>query len=245
MIDQDPEAGATIKRGRDVKIRVSRGPETIIMPNLAGLSLQQSRILLAENGLCQGVLATMHSSLFSAGQVIAQIPPPGDVVSRSTCADLLVNKGPASSTFRMLDLSGLTLQTALRQLEQIQMAPGRIRIVHNGGASLETIVDQYPLAGYRVARGTRVDLTVNRIPSATGTHMQKHADQVELFRFALEHGFLNKRVQVKMNQRQLSLSLFDDFLAPGQEIWLLIPKSGNPTVFVYVDGQLVKTQIMD
>jgi serine/threonine-protein kinase len=245
VIDQDPEAGATIKRGRDVKIRVSRGPETIIMPNLAGLSLQQSRILLAENGLCQGLSATMRSSRYSAGQVIAQMPSPGDTVSRNTCADLLVNKGPAPSAFRMLDLSGLTLQTALRRLEQVHMVPGRIHIVHDSGASLETIVDQHPLAGYRVARGTPVDLTVNRMPNPTGTHKQAQAGQVELFRFALEHGFLNKRVQVKINQRQLSLSLFDDFLAPGQEIWLLIPKSGNPTVLVYVDGQLVKTQIMD
>jgi hypothetical protein len=47
-----------------------------------------------------------------------------------------------------------------------------------------------------------------------------------------------------MNQPQLSLSLFDDFLAPGQEIWLLVPKNGNPTILVYVDGQLVETRMM-
>jgi hypothetical protein len=47
-----------------------------------------------------------------------------------------------------------------------------------------------------------------------------------------------------MSQAQMSLTLFDDFMAPGQEIWLLIPKSGNPTVLVYVDGQLVETRMM-
>jgi len=47
-----------------------------------------------------------------------------------------------------------------------------------------------------------------------------------------------------MNLAQLSLTLFDDFMAPGQEIWLLIPKSGNPTILVYVDGQLIETRFL-
>ena len=245
VIEQDPDAGAAIKRGRDVKIRVSRGPKTIVMPNLAGLSLQQSRILLTENGLCQGVLADMAGPRNAVDQVIAHYPPPGATVSRNTCADLLVSRGPSSPAFPMVDLSGFTLASAIRRLEQLQLTVGSIRIVHTVGAPLEAIVDQNPLAGYRASLGSRVDLTVNR--STTGQHAGDtgNTDQVELFRFSLENGFLNKRVQVKMNQAQISLSLFDDFLAPGQEIWLLVPKNGNPTVLVYVDGQLVETRIMD
>lgn len=244
VIDQDPDAGAAIKRGRDVKIRVSRGPETILMPNLAGLSLQQSRILLTENGLCQGVLSGMTSPRFDPGQILAQYPPPGEIVSRNTCADLLISRGPSSQAFPMVDLSELTLETAIRQLEQMQLTVGSIRIVRRSGSPLDTIVDQMPPAGYRVAPGSLVDLAVNRSNRGGDTGTTENADQVELFRFSLENGFLRKRVQVKMNQPQISLSLFDDFLAPGQEIWLLIPKSGNPTILVYVDGQLVETRIM-
>ena len=128
VIDQDPDAGAAIKRGRDVKIRVSRGPETILMPNLAGLSLQQSRILLTENGLCQGVLSGMISPRFDPGQIMAQYPPPGEIVSRNTCADLLISRGPSSQAFSMVDLSGFTPESAIRRLEQMQLTVGSIRI---------------------------------------------------------------------------------------------------------------------
>ena len=145
----------------------------------------------------------------------------------------------------MLDLSRLTLESAIRQLEQFQLMPGSIQIVHTPGAPLETIVDQTPLAGYRISMGARVDLTVNRAQSGPYGDEANRSDRVELFRFTLENGFLKKRVQVKMNQSQISLSLFDEFVSPGQEIWLLIPKSDNPTVLVYVDGRLVKTRIMD
>ncbi|MEE4111394.1 MAG: PASTA domain-containing protein, partial [Desulfobacteraceae bacterium] len=124
VIDQDPDAGAAIKRGREVKIRVSRGPETLLMPNLAGLSLQQSRILLTENGLCQGVLSRMISPRFDPGQIMAQYPPTGRIVSRNTCADLLLSRGPSSPAFPMVDLTGLTPESAIRRLEQMQLTVG-------------------------------------------------------------------------------------------------------------------------
>jgi serine/threonine-protein kinase len=242
VIDQDPLPGSAIKRGRDVKIRVSRGPESIVMPNLTGLSRQQSGILLTENGLCQGVLSVMTSSLNAAGQVIAQYPQPGTTVSRHTCIDLLISSLPSAPAFPMVDLSGLTLETAIRRIGQLQLTVGRIRVDRRIGAPLETVVDQMPLAGYRVAIGGTVDLAGNRSGSDRPDLDAQKADGVEFFRFALENGFLKKRVQVIMSQAQLSLSLFDEFLAPGREIWLLVPKNGNPTILVYVDGQLVETQ---
>jgi serine/threonine-protein kinase len=245
VIDQDPEAGATIKRGRDIKIRVSRGPETIVMPNLAGLSLQQSRVLLIENGLCQGTLSAMPSARHAVSQIIAHVPPPGATVTRNTCADLLVSQGPALPEFAMLDLSGFTLESAIRRLEKLQLTVGTIHQVHRAGAPPETVVNQLPLAGHRVVLGSRVDLTVNRHTTGQSADSSRSANEVALFRYALENGFLKKRVQVKINQSQMTFSLFDDFMAPGQEIWLLIPKSDNPTVLVYVDSQLVETRLMD
>lgn len=243
VIDQDPMPGAAIKRGRDVKIRVSRGPETIVMPNLTGLSRQQSGILLTENGLCQGVLSVMISSRHAAGQVIAQHPQPGTTVSRNTCADLLVSRPSPAPAFPMIDLSGLALETAIRRIDQLQLTVGKIRVARKIGAPLEAVVDQEPPAGYRVTIGGAVDLTVNRSGSTRPGADAQTADGTEFFRFALENGFLKKRVQVIMNQARISLSLFDDFVDPGREIWLLIPKSGNPTILVYVDGQLVETRM--
>lgn len=244
VIDQDPDPGYAIKRGRDVRIRVSRGPQSIVMPNLTGLSRQQGDILLAQNGLCQGMVAGMTSFRHTAGQLIAQYPQPGATVSRNTCTDLIVSRGPPSLAFPMDDLSGFTLEAAIRKLEQLQLTVGHIQIVRTVGTPLETVVDQLPLAGYPVILGGPVDLTINRSGQSRPAGDPDTADQVEWFRFSLEYGFLKKKVQVKMNQAQMSINLFDDFMAPGQEIWLLVPRNGNPTVLVYVDGQLVETRIM-
>ena len=48
VIFQQPEPGAEIKKGRDVRIIISKGAKTILMPNLTGLSLLQARIIFEE-----------------------------------------------------------------------------------------------------------------------------------------------------------------------------------------------------
>ena len=186
VIDQHPEAGAAIKKGRDIKLRVSRGTETVVMPNLTGLSLQHGEILLAKNGLCSGVLATMSHNRYTIGRLIAQNPLPGKTVLRGTCTDLLISKGPPAWQLPLVDLTESDKQN-----------------------------------------------------EGIGIH-----GQTELLRFTLENGFLKKRVQVKMEMAGIILHLFDDFLPPGQEVWLLAPKNGTSTMSVYVDGQLLRFQTM-
>lgn len=245
VIDQEPEPGAAIKRGRDVKIRVSRGPETIVMPNLAGLSLQHGKVLLTENSLRQVKLAGMYSFRYKTDQIIAQSPLPGNNISRDTCVDLLVSQGPPQLAYPMADLSGYTLEAAIGRLEQMQLIVGNISVVHNDHRPLETIVDQAPPAGYRVTLGSRVDLSVNRFESDRIQNSGDETDSVKLIRFHLENGFLKKRVQVKMSNPWFTITLLDEFLPPGHEVWLLAPKSGNSTILVYVDDLLVQTLFLD
>lgn len=240
VIDQDPEPGAAIKRGRDVKIRVSRGPERIVMPNLAGLSLQQSRILLAENGLCQGSLATVASSRQKKGQVMAQHPLPGVMVARDRCADLLISSGPRSPAFPMPNLSGQSLERALRRLDALQLAVGGTHSAFRPASPLGTVVEQTPPSGYRVAAGRPADLTVNRRPVPSSGSDREPSDAMRLFRYTLENGFLNKRVTVTVDGPRGPIRLFDDFVSPGREIWLLVAKSDTSSVRVTVDGQPVK-----
>ncbi|HSO19478.1 MAG TPA: PASTA domain-containing protein, partial [Desulfosarcina sp.] len=219
--------------------------ETVVMPNLIGLALQQSRILLTENGLCQGILAAMPSPTYAAGHVLAQDPPSGTSVDRQACVDLLISAGAPPRAFKMTDLSGLTLASAIRRLESLQLTVGPIHTTFTDTAPLETVVDQQPLAGHRVVAGSPVSLAVNRSTAGTQGGGRDRSDETALFRYALENGFLKKRVQVLVNRPQMSLTLFDEYMAPGQDVWLLIPKNGNPTVLVYVDGQLAETRMLD
>ncbi len=236
IIDQDPAGGTAIKRGRDVRIRVSRGPEHVVMPNLTGLSLQQGRILLTENGLCQGVLSRMASDDSAADQILAQSPTPGTTVVRGTCGDLLVSRGASLARFPMVDLSDLPLESAIGRIERLGLAVGPMDTARRPDRPATTVIDQQPPAGHPVAPGQRITLTVNR-PKGGSSGAIDLLDTTSLLRFRSEIGFLKTRVQVVIHRQDRAIALFDEFVPPSREIWLLIPKNGNPSVNVFVDGQ--------
>lgn len=74
VIRQEPEAGIEVKKGRDVRLVLSNGSLTLFAPNLKGLSIQQARIVLEENGLCSGDVAITYSARYPNDVVMAQSP---------------------------------------------------------------------------------------------------------------------------------------------------------------------------
>ena len=122
VIFQDPSPGAEIKKGRDVKIILSKGPKTLFMPNLLALSIQQANIILEENGICQGVLSRTYHSRIEKDHIIAQVPAQGTMISRGECVDFLVSIGVQARAFKMPDLIGLRLEDALQSIEKAELA---------------------------------------------------------------------------------------------------------------------------
>ncbi|MGA8239614.1 MAG: PASTA domain-containing protein, partial [Desulfobacterales bacterium] len=168
IIFQEPKAGSEIKKGRDVKIIFSKGPQMIPMPNLAGLSLQQARLIFEEQDLCRGSLATVFDIGTDKDTVIAQAPPSGATVRRGSCVDLLVSEGPRPTAYKMPDLSGLQLEDALLTIERYHLPHGEIKTQIEKGKSKNSVLEQEPPAGYRVIEGDEVNLVINR-RKETGT----------------------------------------------------------------------------
>ena len=70
VIFQEPEPGSEIKKGRDVRIIISKGSKTILMPNLEKLPVQQARIILEENSLCQGEITGTYNNHVKKDSII-------------------------------------------------------------------------------------------------------------------------------------------------------------------------------
>jgi hypothetical protein len=60
-----------------------------------------------------------------------------------------------------------------------------------------------------------------------------------------KNGFLKRHIRVRLNSFGLSQDIFDGLMKPGEEVWLLIPKSANATVMLYGDNKLIKTEVFD
>ncbi len=242
VVFQDPQPGSEIKKGRDVRIILSKGPKTIAMPHLLGLSIQQANIILDENDMCQGELSRTYYRHMEKDLILAQVPVSGAVVSRGSCIDLLVSLGRRPTAFKMPDLAGLTLEDALQSIERHNLVIGELKSAYQRHKPRNTVVEQEPVSGQRVVTGSTVRLLINRETQKESAGHSTGLATGNLFSYRLESGFLNRHIRVSLNTAGFTNDLFDDFVKAGEEIWLLIPTDREATIFLYENDKLIKTQ---
>lgn len=245
VVFQEPAPGSEIKKGRDVKIIISKGPKTVFMPNLITLSIQQANIILEENDMCRGELSRTYNTEMEKDDIIAQVPVAGAVVERGTCIDLLVSKGGRPVAFKMPELAGLTLEDALQSIEKINLTIGKLNTTYQKGKPRNIIVEQEPVSGQRVISGSPVSLLINREPHKEKSGQFYGQAAGSLFSYRLDNGFLNRHIRISLNSAGFTNDLFDDFVKAGEEIWLLIPRDKEATLFLYENDRLVMTQTYD
>jgi beta-lactam-binding protein with PASTA domain len=245
VIFQDPASGAEIKKGRDVRIVISKGAKNISMPNLKRLSIQQALIILEENGLRPGEKSLSYNNAIIKDDVVEQLPSPGSLVKRGESVNLLVSLGPIPKAHKMPDLEGLSIEDAILLIERENLVVGEIKSFFYGDKPKNVVAGQEPLAGHRVIEGSTVDIIINREPKKSDQRYAGGQGGVGLFRYRIETGFLKRHIKVLLNSFGVSSDLFDDFMKPGEEIWLLVPKNNDATVILYRDGAIVKSEVFD
>ena len=245
IIFQDPDPGSEIKKDRDVRIIISKGPQNVIMPNLEGISIQQARIIAEENGLCTGKISHTYNDIQKKDIVMAQSPSAGSQITRDHCIDILVSDGARPASYMMPDLTGTPLDEAIRVLESLNLELGEIRSTYNKRKPRNLIVQQEPLYGYQVMENSSVNLTINREPGADLQNIVHETGGVQLFRYRLDIGLMRKRIRVDVNCFGTTIDMIDRLVKPGQEVWTLVPGNKNATLFLYVDNELIKTRVFD
>jgi len=245
IIFQDPDPGSEIKKDRDVRIIISKGPQTITMPNLEGLSIHQARIIMEENGLCQGKISITYSKVFPKEVVMAQAPLSGTSITRGGCIDILVSAGAKPASYMMPDLTGIPLDEAIGILESLQLTLGEIKSTVDSRKPINRIVSQEPAYGYQVLENSTVNLIINREPGAKIQNVMQETGGVQLFRHKLDIGLMRKDIRINVNFFGVTVDLVNNLIKPGEEIWALIPRNRNVTLFLYQDNELIKTEVFD
>ncbi|MEK7765772.1 MAG: PASTA domain-containing protein, partial [bacterium] len=112
VLSQQPAAATRVKRGRRVKLVISRGSEILTMPQLRDLRLDEAEFLLRQLGLESAAVATAPSAL-PRRTVLAQDPPPGARLARGAPVRVLASDGPAVSAIAMPRVAGMATRAAL------------------------------------------------------------------------------------------------------------------------------------
>ena len=242
---QEPEAGSEIKKDRDVRIMISKGTRNILMPNLVALSEQQARMIMEENGISRGHLSRTFNQNISKDQIMAQVPAPGVMITRGASVDILVSMGDRAAELKMPDLSGLTLDEAVSRVEKNNLAVGAIQSEFIKQKPRNIVIRQEPFAGYRVIENSPVHLVINRPPGKSTKGNLHRPLYGSLLQHDIKSGFLKREVRVELEYTNHTAEIFDDYVKPGKQLWILVPRDQDAAVFIFEDDELVKTHLYE
>ena len=245
VISQDKPPGTEIKKGREIRITLSKGPRHIPMPNVGGLSAVQARIILEENTICVAGMARIHHRSGKKDTVIAQSPTAGTIVRRGACAALLTSLGPRPKVYIMPSFAGEILEAVVRKTDLAGLAIGNLRYAQTGTSPENTIRHQSPKAGWPITAGKTIELVINRRGKPAEEDSMRRASAGRLFRYRAPDGFLKRRIRLRMNGYGVSEYIIDRYFKPGEELLFVIPKKARASLFLYEDGQLIRTQVFD
>jgi beta-lactam-binding protein with PASTA domain len=174
ILSQLPPAGSQVRRGWQVRVAESLGPQRVEIPNVTGQSERIANINIRRRGLDVGAIAQRRLPDAVEGQVLSQAPPPNASGISAPKISLLVAEPPIPQALVMPNFTGQPLGTVT---ETLQDAGLRLGIVTTavppespsvtpaappalGPSPASMIVSQNPGAGEKIAVGGVVNFTV-------------------------------------------------------------------------------------
>jgi eukaryotic-like serine/threonine-protein kinase len=159
IISQEPQAGVSTRRERSVKVWVSSGPRSTIVPALLGETERTGQLRLQQEGLELAATAVIRSSEYPPDVIVAQTPPPKSNAPRVA---VLVNREERGATYVMPDLIGVNGD---RAADLLRVRAFRVAVVGDHPypcVPAGIVLRQNPQAGFQIAPGEPISLEVSR-----------------------------------------------------------------------------------
>ncbi len=150
------------------------------MPKLVEKSLQNAELLLRERGLSVNYISWQYSkSLPYRGVVIRQSISPGERIEEGDRINLSVSLGAPPSSREVPDLVGQSLESALKELEILNIPVGHIRSRLRPNLVPNTILSQSAPGGTAITEIDSIDLVVStdQLPQKEDTLDQKRQQE--------------------------------------------------------------------
>ncbi|MEV8305975.1 Stk1 family PASTA domain-containing Ser/Thr kinase [Streptomyces flavidovirens] len=161
VMNSDPASRARIRDNGSVTLVVSRGPETVKVPDVEGLPLAEAKGELKKAGLAPGIVTRAFSEDVPQGSVVSTDPRAGTERHPDSAIAMVVSKG---SPVEVPDVTGESVEDATSELEDagltVKVASGRVTSQEAAGS----VARQSAAEGERLAKGDTITLTVSKGP---------------------------------------------------------------------------------
>lgn len=160
VVSQVPAPYTEVKKGRRVRVVISRGPQRYPVPALQNLSAIEARLRLEQQGFRRGdvTLKLRTNDDRSDPFVFDQNPPPGALHPHGSRIDLSVSIIPS-----MPDLTSLGLNEATKILDLMGLHVGSTRYQRSETLLPRTVMSQSVPPGSRVSSGQIINIILSHL----------------------------------------------------------------------------------
>ena len=177
IMSQLPPQGTKVRRGWQVRVAQSLGPQRVSIPEVIGETQRAATLNIKQRGLDIGTTATLRMTNAPSDQVVGQNPPPNAAGISSPQISLLLTVAADPGAFVMPNFVGQTLASATRTLQDAGLRAGSVTVMSAGsGGNSNTdqpstvptpspaslILSQSPAAGQKITAGSTVNFDVTR-----------------------------------------------------------------------------------
>lgn len=173
VLNQNPQAGMTVKRGKTITLTVNGGTlEQVVVEDVTGDSQQDAYDTLEALGLSPRIQAVADDET-AVGYVVRTDPAAGSTVASGSSITIFVSSGPAEEQVTVPNVVGSSLSTAESDLEANDLVRGSVSYDDESDQPEGTVLSSDPEGGTRVSEGSAVNLVVS---SGRGAEKTVHYD---------------------------------------------------------------------
>jgi len=142
VLSQVPSAGTVVRRGWQVRLALSLGPQRVTVPQLVGGSERAADLTLAQRGIEIESIARAALPGSPPDQVVGQNPPANSPNVSAPKVSLLIAQADPPQAFVMPSFVGEPLGTVTNTLRNAGFSVGRVTMAVTSQASAENSATQ-------------------------------------------------------------------------------------------------------
>jgi serine/threonine-protein kinase len=161
VISQTPDPDNTINTGNTVTLTISNGPETLHMPDVTNIALQEATDIIVNMGLIlDNVTYEFHSDI-PAGIVLSQIPSENSEVLAGNTVNLVVATDIEQEDMPMPQVIDSSIENAVSSLYESGF--NNVYVFTTESDKLEgTVYEQSPAPGIPTSYNDEIDLIISQ-----------------------------------------------------------------------------------
>lgn len=175
VVDEHPAPGSRVREGSTITLVVSQGPQPLVVPNFAGMSMDQAQAQAAHLGIVLDADQQVAIPGEQANTIASQDPAAGQQVARGAVVHVAVNtfasapQPQAQGGTVVPDVVGNSYPAAIAQLQQAGFSVSvnfSVQSAANG-----TVIGEQPQAGAQAPSDSRVAITLSvpgEVPDTDG-----------------------------------------------------------------------------